>query len=80
MLDRQPPGVEPREVEQVGRELPEPVDLQAHLREELVPGGVVQIGIVEQLQRPAQREERRSQLVRGVGDELSPRPVEPREP
>ena len=37
-------------------------------------------GLLEQLEEAAEREERRAQLVRGVGDELAARAVERREP
>ena len=79
VVDRQPAGVEPREVEQVGRELRQAVDLLAHLREELVARRLVEPRVVEQLEEAAEREERRAQLVRGVGDELAAGAVEVRE-
>ena len=40
---------------------------------------LVQILVREQLEKPAQREQRRAELVRGVGDELLPRGVELRQ-
>ena len=48
-------------------------------RQELVAGRVVEIRVVEQLEEAAEREERRAQLVRGVGDELAAGAVEVRE-
>ena len=44
--------------------------------EELVPRRRVELRVVEQLEEAAEREERRAQLVRGVGDELAAGPVE----
>jgi hypothetical protein len=58
LLHRQPARVEAREVEQLRRELRQPVDLLAHLAEELAPGGLVQVGVLEQLEEAAEREER----------------------
>ena len=40
----------------------------------------VELLVLEQLDEAAEREDRRAQLVRGVGDELLARAVEPREP
>ena len=59
-----------REVEQVGRELRQPVDLLAHRPHELAPRLGIGVLVLEQLDEAAQREDRRAQLVRGVGDEL----------
>ena len=77
--DRQSARVEPRQVEEVRREPGQARNLLAHLPDELVARALVEIGIVEQLQESAEREERRPQLVRGVGDELAAGPVEVRE-
>ena len=76
MLDPDPAGVHPREVEQVGGEVREAVDLAAGRGEELRPRRLVEILVVEQLEEAREREERRPQLVRGVGDELLPGAVE----
>ena len=70
---------EPREVEQLGRELAHAVDLAAQLVEELAPRVLVEVLVGEQLEEPAEREDRRAQLVRCGRDELLARAVEPRE-
>ena len=74
------PRVRAREVEQLGRELRQPVDLLAHRRQELGARLVVQLLVGQQLEEAAEREQRRAQLVRRVGDELAARVVERREP
>ena len=71
-----PAGIEPREVEQVGRELRQALHLLAHGRDELPPRRLVELLVVEQLEEAAEREERRPELVGGVRDELAPRAVE----
>ena len=73
-------GVEARQVEQVHGELLEPVHLVLHRRQELLAGGVVELLVVQQLHEAAEREDRRAQLVRGVRDELAPRPVHALDP
>ena len=80
MLDPHPAGVEPREVEQVGGELRQPRHLLAHRLEELLARLLVQVLVGHQLQEPAQREQRRAQLVRRVGDELASGALEVLEP
>ena len=80
VLDPHPAGIETREVEQVRRQLRQPVDLLAHRLEELLPRRLVQILVRHQLEEAAEREERRAQLVRGVRDELAARAVELLEP
>ena len=80
MLDPHPAGIETREVEQVGGELRQPIDLLPHRLEELLPRRLVELLVRHQLQEAGEREERRAQLVGGVGDELAPRPVEHLEP
>ena len=80
VLDPHPARVEPREVEQVGGELRQPLDLLAHRRQELAPRLLVELLVRQQLEEAAEREERRPQLVRGVGDELAARAVELRQP
>ena len=72
-------GLQPREVEQLGGELAHAVDLAAQLVEELAPRLLVEVLVGQQLEEAAEREDRRAQLVRGGGDELLARPVEPRE-
>src|SRR5205085_6556580 len=74
--DREPARVEAREVEQVGRELLQPRHLLARLAQELRTRLLVQILAREQLEKAAEREERRAQLVRGVRDEVAPGAVE----
>ena len=44
-------------------------------RRNSLPGVDVQVLVVQQLEEPAQREQRRAQLVRGVGDEVVARAV-----
>ena len=71
--------IEPGQVEQVGGEPREPVDLTARRLEEIASRPLVEILVREQLEEPAEREQRRSQLVRRVGNELAPCVVEVRE-
>ena len=78
-FDSESAGIEARQVEQLGGELRQPFDLLAHAGEELLPGCLVHVLVVEELEVPAQREERRSQLVRRVRDELAARVLEARE-
>ena len=73
-------GVELREVEQVDGQLRQPRDLLSHRAHELGPGLGVGIVVLEQLDEAREREDRRAQLVRGVGDELPAGAVERREP
>ena len=80
VLDPHPARVEPREVEQIGRELGEPVDLLAHRLEELPPRLLVELLVGHQLEEAAEREEGRPQLVRGVGDELAAGAIEVLQP
>ena len=63
-------GVELGEVEQVGGELGQSLDLLAHRAHELGPLLGARVLLVEQLDEAAEAEDRRAQLVRGVGDEL----------
>ena len=74
--DREAAGVEPREVEQIGRELREPLHLLAHRLEELAALLLGEAALREQLEVAAERRQRRAQLVRRVGDELATRAVE----
>ena len=73
-------GVELREVEEVGGELGQPRDLLPHRPHELLSRGRVGLLLVEQLHETPEREDRRAQLVRGVGDEVPAGAVEPGEP
>ena len=68
--------VEAREVEQVGRELRQPLHLLAHRVEELAALLLGQPALGEQLEVAAERRQRRAQLVRGVRDERRPRALE----
>ena len=70
------PCVEPGEVEQVGREPRQTRHLRARLVEELPPLVGIELLVGHQLEEPAEREERRPQLVRRVGDELAAHAVE----
>ena len=63
-------GVEPGQVEQVAGELGQPAHLLAGRLHELGAGLGVEVLLCQQLEEPAEREERRAQLVRGVGDEV----------
>jgi hypothetical protein len=62
-LDSQAPRIEPRQVEQIGGELLEPLHLLAHRVEELVARLLVEVLVPEELEEPAEREERRPELV-----------------
>ena len=64
-------GVEPGEVEELLGQLRQALELLSHANEELVSRRLVELLIGEELQMSSQREERRAQLVRGVGDELT---------
>ena len=66
-------GLQARQVEQVGGELAEPRDLLAHDRDELAPRLVVEVLVLEQLEEAAEREDRRTQLVRRGRDEAPAR-------
>ena len=72
-------GLQAREVQQVGRQLAEPVDLPADLLDERAPRLVVELLVGEELEEPAQREDRRAQLVRRRRDEALACGVELRE-
>ena len=78
-VDTEAAGVEAGEVEQLTGELRQTIDLLAHASEELAPGRVVELLLDEQLEMAAEREKRRPELVRGVGDELAPGVLEARE-
>src|SRR5438105_3084420 len=69
--DCETPRVEPGEIEQVSRELLQPRHLLAGLVQELRPCLGVEILARQQLEEAAEREQRRAQLVRGVGDEVA---------
>ena len=70
VLDPDPARVHPGEVEQIGRELRQTVDLAPRRREELPPRRLVEILVREELEEAGEREQRRPELVRGVRDEL----------
>ena len=57
-----------------------PIDLLAHGLEELAPRVLVEFFVGQELDEPAQREERRSQLVGRVADEFPPCAFELGEP
>ena len=76
-VDTEAPCVEPGEVEQLAGELGQAVDLLPHPAQELALGRIVEILVQEQLQMAAEREERGSQLMGGVGDELAACMLEP---
>jgi hypothetical protein len=75
-LDVHPARIQARQVEEILGQALEPVDLLAHRLEELASGRLVQLLVGHELEEAAQREERRSQLVRSVADELAPRTLE----
>ena len=79
LLDPEPARVHAREVEQVGGELREAVDLLPRRREEAGARLLVEVLVRHQLEEAREGEERRAQLVRGVRDELLARRVELRE-
>ncbi len=64
------PGVELGEVEQIGGQLGQAFDLLAHRADELFALGRARVVLLEQLDEAAEAEDRRAQLVRGIGDEL----------
>src|SRR5439155_1997070 len=74
--DRELARVEPREVEEIGGELRQPLDLAGHLLDEVVAFALLELLVRHQLEKPAQGKERRAQLVRRVGDEFPPGMVE----
>src|SRR5712691_3348685 len=69
-------GIEAGEVEQIRRELRQPLDLLAHGRHELRLRLRIELLVRHQLEEAAEREERRPQLVGSVGDELPARVLE----
>ncbi len=75
----QRPGLELGEVEQVNGELSQALDLVSNLIEEAAPGIRVELFVLQELDKPAQREDRRPQLMGCGGDELLPRGLELRE-
>src|SRR5262249_49035652 len=68
-LEAHRPGVETGEVEEVGRELRQALDLLGHRLEEFAARLLVEVLVAEQLEEAAEREDRRAQLVRRVRDE-----------
>ena len=79
MLDPDPPHVHPGEVEEIGGELGQTIDLRPRRREELAPCLLVEILVREELEEAGEREQRRAELVRCVCDELLAGAVELRE-
>ena len=69
-LHPQSARVHAREVEQVGRELREPLHLLARRGEEPRAGLLVEVLVRHQLEEAGKREQRRAELVRRVCDEL----------
>jgi hypothetical protein len=69
-------GLQAREVQQLGGELAQAVDLLAQLGQEGGACLLVELLVLEQLQEAAEREDRRAQLVRRGGDEAPPRGLE----
>src|SRR5215212_3966961 len=65
-----------REVQQLGRQLAQAVDLLAQLAQEGRARLLVELLVLEQLQEAAEREDRRAQLVRRGGDEAPPSGLE----
>src|SRR5581483_1944661 len=69
-------GVEPRQIEQIGGETAQPPRLDASSRKQ--SPCLIEIGpsavevVVEQLEHPVERGQRRAQLVRGRRDEGTP--------
>ncbi len=72
--------IEPREIEELRGELLEPLHLLAHRRQELAARLLVELFGVEQLEKAAEGEHRRAELVRRVRDELTACVVELGEP
>src|SRR4029079_5776913 len=68
-----------REIEQIGRKLPEPLDLSLHRLDEPAPRLVIQLLVGEKLEKTSDREQRGPELVRGIRDELLACVVELRE-
>src|SRR5258705_4814844 len=71
MLEPHRAGIEPRQVEKVGCELRQPLHLLGHRLEKLAPGGLVEILVAKELEKAPEREDRRAELMRGIGDELA---------
>src|SRR5947209_11783034 len=70
-------GLEPRKIEQIDRQLAQPLDLILDLLEEAAPRLRIELLVLEQLDEPAQREDRRAELMRCSRDELLARGLEP---
>jgi hypothetical protein len=69
-------GIDPGQVEQIRRELREPVRLLAHPHQELTLRLRIEILVLHQLEEAAEREDGRAELVRGVRYELASRTLE----
>ena len=78
-MHRELPGIDPREVEEIGGEPREPLNLPLHRFDEAAAGLIVEVLVREELQKATDREQRCTQLMGGVRDELLARVVELRE-
>ena len=63
VLDPDPARIHPGEIEKVGRERRQPVDLRPRGREELAARLLVEILVREELEEAGEREQRRAELV-----------------
>src|SRR5205823_8056936 len=79
VLEAHWPRVEPREVEQIGGELREALDLLGHRGEKLASRLLVEILVSQQLEEAAEGEDGRPELVRRIRDEGAAGVVETRE-
>jgi hypothetical protein len=73
-------GVQPGKVEQIRGELRQARHLLAHRQQKLLTRRFVELLVRHQLEKAAEREERRSELVGGVRDELAAGSIEVLEP
>ena len=80
LRDRDPAGVEAREVEQVGRELRQPLTCSRIVARNSPRSAGSAPRSVAQLEEAAERRQRRAELVRGVRDERRARALERLEP
>ena len=76
---RELPGIDPREVEEIGGEPRETLNLPLHRFDEAAAGLLVDVLVREELQKASDRKQRRTQFMGGVRDELLARVVELRE-
>ena len=73
-------GIDPRQIEQVGGQPRQAIDLSTRGLEEVPPRVLVEILVAQKLEKPPEGEQGRTELVRGVLDELAAGAVEIREP